>query len=89
MIEVWAPRQGRVRLRRPGQEDVALHAAAVLPFAFIPEPAALPTVLDAVEVAPVPEPLSPQPADAEPAPVAEAVAVGVGTDAVASGAVLI
>ena len=23
MIEVWAPRQERVRLRRPGQEDVA------------------------------------------------------------------
>ncbi|WP_394278891.1 malto-oligosyltrehalose trehalohydrolase [Microbacterium sp.] len=28
MVEVWAPRQERVRLRRPGQEDVALHAAA-------------------------------------------------------------
>ncbi|GAB2712081.1 maltooligosyltrehalose trehalohydrolase [Microbacterium marinum] len=28
MIEVWAPRQERVRLRRPGREDVALHAAA-------------------------------------------------------------
>ena len=28
MIEVWAPRQERVRLRRPGQEDVALHSAA-------------------------------------------------------------
>ncbi|WP_404445574.1 malto-oligosyltrehalose trehalohydrolase [Microbacterium marinum] len=28
MIEVWVPRQERVRLRRPGQEDVALHAAA-------------------------------------------------------------